>query len=176
MKFEIISSEIITHGRIFDVRRDQVRYPDGQVADYDIIVHAGAVTMVPIDGDGNIWFVRQYRHAAGETLLELPAGTLEEDEPPELCANRELREEIGYAASNLRQIGAFFLAPGYSNEYMHIFLATQLKHDPLQPDAGEFLQTEVHPAAKVLNMIENDEFRDAKTIAALSLARPYLES
>lgn len=176
MKFKILSSEIITHGRIFEVRRDQVRYPDGRVTDYDIIIHAGAVTIVPINDKGEIWFVRQYRHAIGETLLELPAGTLEEGELPEVCANRELREEIGYAAGNLRPLGAFFLAPGYSSEYMHIYLATQLIHDPLKPDADEFLQVETLPIANVLNMIENDEFKDAKTIAALSLARPYLES
>ncbi|MCH7663241.1 MAG: hypothetical protein IH859_05145, partial [Chloroflexi bacterium] len=76
MKFEILSSEILIKGRIFDVRRDHVRYADGHVSDYDLIVHPGAVALVPIDGEGKIWFVRQYRHAASETLLELPAGTL----------------------------------------------------------------------------------------------------
>lgn len=176
MKFKILSSEIITRGRVFDIRRDQVRYPDGRTSNYDIIVHSGAVTIVPVNDDREIWFVRQYRHATGETLLELPAGTLEEAEPPEVCANRELREEIGYAAGKMRPLGAFFLAPGYSNEYMHIFLATQLKHDPLKPDADEFLQAESHPVANIFNMLENDEFKDAKTIAALALARPYLET
>lgn len=175
MKFEILSSEIILHGRVFELRRDHVRYPDGRTADYDIIIHAGAVTIVPIDGDGNVWFVRQYRHATGEILLELPAGTIEEGEKPEICAARELREEIGYSAGNLRQLGAFYLAPGYSNEYMYIFLATQLNQDPLETDEDEFIQTEAHPASKVIAMMENGEFNDAKTIAALSLARPYLE-
>jgi len=175
MKFEILSSEIILQGRVFEVRRDRVRYPDGRAADYDIVIHAGAVTIVPIDGDGNVWFVSQYRHAAGETLLELPAGTLEEGEKPEFCAARELREETGYAAGKLRQLGAFYVAPGYSNEYMHLFLATQLNHDPLEPDEDEFIQTEAHPASKVITMMKNGEFNDAKTIAALSIARSYLE-
>ena len=176
MKFEILSSEILINGRVFDVRRDHVRYPDGRESDYDIIVHSGAVTLVPINGDGEIWFVRQYRHATGKTLLELPAGAIEKEEQPEDCAERELREEIGYAAGSLLKLGEFYLAPGYSNELMHIYLATQLTYDPLQPDAHEFLQTEVYKSSDIYSMLKNSEFKDAKTIAALCLALPHLNS
>ncbi len=176
MKFEILSSDILINGRVFDLRRDHVRYPDGRESDYDIIVHSGAVTLVPVNGDGEIWFVRQYRHATGETLLELPAGTIDEEEQPEDCAERELREEIGYAAGSLIKIGEFYLAPGYSNELMHIFFASQLTYDPLQPDAHEFLQTEVYKSSDVFSMLKISEFKDAKTIAALCMVLPHLNS
>lgn len=176
MRYETLSSENVAHFRVFKIQQDRVRYPDGREGVYDIVKHAGAVTMVPIDDDGNIWFVRQYRHAVGETLLELPAGTLEADEHPEDCAHRELREEIGYAADNLRKLGEIFLAPGYSSEIMHLFLATQLERSPLAPDADEFLQAEAHRVSDVLTMLKNGGFRDAKTIAALSIARPFLSA
>ena len=176
MKLEVLSSEIVMKGRIFDVRKDHIRYQNGHKTDYDVIVHSGAVTLIPIDTDGNVWFVRQYRHAIGETLLELPAGTLEEKEGPKHCAERELREEIGYSAGKLRNLGGFYLAPGYSNEYMNLFLATDLQYDPLQPDQDENLQTESYSSSDVISMLTNSEFQDAKTIAGLYYALPYLSS
>jgi ADP-ribose pyrophosphatase len=117
MPFETLTHEIIYRGRAFNVRRDQVRFPDQHTMHLDIIEHAGAVTLLPLDENGCILFVRQYRHAAGKMLLELPAGTLEVGEPPEDCAHREMREETGMAAGKLLKIGEFFLAPGYSTEY-----------------------------------------------------------
>lgn len=176
MKFQVIKSEIIVEGRVFKLRQDEIKYPNGRTATYDIVDHAGAVTLIPIDADGNIWFVRQYRHAAGQTLLELPAGTLDEGEQPKQCAQRELREEIGYSAGELSLIGEFFLAPGYSSEYMYAYVATNLSHDPLTPDEDEFLETECHPWSHVQKMLEKNKIRDAKTIACLFLAKQYLEN
>ncbi|MBW8012474.1 MAG: NUDIX hydrolase [Chloroflexi bacterium] len=176
MDFEILTSEEIFKGRVFDVLRQQVRYPDGRVADFEFVSHNGAVTLVPIEEDGNIWLVRQYRHPTGGLLLELPAGTLEKGETPMQCASREVREEIGRAAGELRNLGEFFLAPGYSSEYMYVFLATQLALDPLLPDVDEYLEAELHSVVEVWKMVENGEIRDAKTIAALSLARPFFKT
>ena len=135
MSFERVDSEMGYQGRAFNVRRDTVRLPDGQLARLDIVEHVGAVTILPLDETGRIWFVRQYRHAAGKVLLELPAGTLEAGEAPEACAAREVREEIGQAAGELQKLGEFFLAPGYSTEYMHVYLATGLHS---RPAAGGF--------------------------------------
>ena len=176
MDFDILSSEKIFKGRIFDLHREQVRYPDGRVADFEFISHNGAVTLVPIEEDENIWLVRQYRHPAGGFLLELPAGMLEKGETPMHCASREVREEIGRAAGELRKLGEFYLAPGYSSEYMHVFLATQLTMDPLLADVDEYLEAELHSIEEVLKMVENGEIRDAKTIAALSLARSFFKT
>jgi len=101
MTFITLHSEKTYQGRAFDVRRDQVRLPNGNTAYLDIVEHIGAVTMMPLDDEGQVWFVRQYRHAAETHLLEFPAGTLEAGEPPEECARREIREEVGMATGSL---------------------------------------------------------------------------
>lgn len=134
MAFEIIRSEKIYHGRVFNVRCDQVSLPNGKSVELDIVEHPGAVVLVPVDDQGNLWFVRQYRHAAQVELLELPAGSLEPDELPEACALREVREEIGMAAGHIEKIGDFYMAPGYSTEFLHIYLATDLRPAPLTAD------------------------------------------
>lgn len=171
MQYETIHSEKKYAGKAFDVRRDQVRLPDGQIAHLDIVEHVGAVTLLPMDETGAIWFVRQYRHAAGKDLLELPAGTMELGEPAEGCARREIREEIGMAASEIRKIGEFFLAPGYSTEYMYIFLATGLIPDPLPGDADEFLSVERIPLQQAYQMAKDGEIQDAKSLAGLFYLR-----
>ena len=116
MNFETIHSEIVYHGRAFDVRRDQVRLPDDNSARLDIVDHPPSVTLLPIDDKGFIWFVRQYRYPVQQYLLELPAGVVEAGEAPESCAHREIREEIGMAAENLEKIGEFLIDNTYSTE------------------------------------------------------------
>ncbi len=176
MPFEFIKSEPLFQGRAFKVRRDTLKAPDGHEVNYEIVEHIGSVTIVPVDNQGNLLFVRQYRRAAGLDLLELPAGTLDgEDEPYEACAAREIREETGMAAGKLERIGDFYLAPGYSTEFMAIFLATELTHDPLEADVDEFLQLEKIPIKKAIRMAEQGEIPDAKTLAALLLAGRHLK-
>jgi ADP-ribose pyrophosphatase len=173
-KFELLKSEITYRGRVLDVRQDQVRLPDGQQVSLDVVLHSGAVTLVPVDTDGQVWFVRQYRYAIEDDLLELPAGTLEEGEAPVSSAQREIREEIGMAAGHLEEIGTFFLAPGYSTEFMHVYLAKDLYPDPLEGDLDEFLSVEKIPIPEVYARVAAGEIRDAKSLAALFLARPFL--
>ena len=175
MGVEYIKSEEIYQGRVFGVRRDLVRLPDGRETYYEVVTHTGAVTLVPVDDQGNIWFVRQYRSGARDTLLELPAGTLEPDEDPDVCAYREVREEIGLAASRLEKIGEAYLAPGYSTEYMHYYLATGLYDSPLSGDDDEFLDKQAIPVGEVYRMAEQGLLRDTKTLAALLLALPFLK-
>jgi 8-oxo-dGTP pyrophosphatase MutT (NUDIX family) len=117
MPYETLHSETVYHGGAFNVRRDEIRLPDGKAAQLDIVDHVGAVTLVPVDDQNRVWFVRQYRHAAGEMLLELPAGMIEPGESPEDCARREIREETGLAARQIELIGEYFMAPGYSTKY-----------------------------------------------------------
>ena len=174
MPFELISSETVYQGRAVSIRRDLLKTPDGRTTKFDIIEHNGSVVILPIDACGNLLFVRQYRHAASADLLELPAGTLDGDEAPEKCAHREIREETGMAAKNMKNIGQFFLAPGYSTEFMVVFLATDLHWDPLEADADEFLQVEKIPLAEALKMAEHGKLPDAKSLAALFMARPHL--
>jgi len=175
MQFKLIRSEPLLQGRTFKVRRDYLKAPDGQETKFEIIEHGGSVVVIPVDDQGDMWFVRQYRHAAGQNLLELPAGTRDGDEPYEECAAREIREETGMEAGTLTRIGSFYLAPGYSTEFMGVFLATNLKHNPLDPDADEFLAVEKIPVKRAIAMAEHGEVLDAKSLAALLLARSHLE-
>jgi len=175
MPFEWIRSEILLQGRAFKIRRDYLKTPDGRETKLEIVDHGGSVVIIPIDDEDNLLFVRQYRHAAGGDLLELPAGTRDEDEPFEECAAREIREETGMEAGKLQKIGEFYLAPGYSTEFMAVFLATGLKENPLQADDDEFLQVEKIPLKKAFEMAERGEVPDAKSLAALLLARSHLE-
>lgn len=166
----VIRSETTYRGRAFSIRRDEVRLPGGQETFFDIVDHAGAVALVPVDASGKIWMVRQYRHSAGKAILEVPAGTLEAREPPEVCAARECQEEIGMAPGRLELIGEGFLAPGYSTEYMYFYLATDLTPSKLEGDQDEELTVEkVHPE-EVPNLLATRELQDVKTIAALFLA------
>jgi len=173
MDFERESTHPIYQGRVFSVRQDLVRLPNGHTTKLDIVEHPGAVVLVPVEDD-HLWFVRQYRHAAGEALLELPAGTTEKGEDLIACAHRELREEIGMSAREVSKIGEFFIAPGYSTEFLHIYLASGLRPDPLPGDDDEFIQVERIPVAQAYHLAESGQVRDAKTLAALVLARPLL--
>lgn len=175
MNFELLNSEIVYPGRAFIIRRDTLRMPDGRETSFDIVEHVGSVIILPLDADGHLLFVRQYRHAAGTVLLELPAGTLDKGETPKACATREVREETGMAAGKLEPLGGFYLAPGYSTEYMHVYLATDLHYAPLEADADEFLTVERFPVSEALAMFENGEIKDAKSLAAILLARKHLE-
>jgi ADP-ribose pyrophosphatase len=175
MPFELIRSEILLRGRAFNVKRDTLITPDGRETNFDTVDHCGSVVLVPIDGAGNLLFIRQYRHAVGGDLLELPAGTRDENEPFEQCAARELREETGMEARKLQKVGEFYLVPGYGTELMAAFLATELKENPLQADEDEFLQVEKIPLNQSIRMAERGEILDAKSLAALLLAKPYME-
>ena len=175
MPFELIKSETLLQGRAFKIRRDHLKTPDGRETKFEIIEHGGSVVIIPVDAQGNIHFVRQYRHAAGIDLLELPAGTRDDDEPYEDCAAREIREETGMAAGKLQKVGEFYLAPGYSTEFMAVYLATELKHNPLEADDDEFLEVEKISIEKAFEMAEKGEIPDAKSLAALLLVKPYLK-
>ncbi|MGE5251242.1 MAG: NUDIX hydrolase [Bacteroidota bacterium] len=175
MPFELLGSEILFRGRAFTIRRDRLRTPDGAETRLDIVEHGGSVVIIPVDQDDHLLFVRQYRHPAGKDLLELPAGTRDGDEPFEECAAREIREETGMAADRLLRLGGFYLAPGYSTEFMAVFLATGLHPDPLEADADEFLEVERIPLRQGLEMALRGELPDAKSLAALFLARAVLE-
>jgi ADP-ribose pyrophosphatase len=173
--FELIRSETLMQGRAFKIRRDLLKTPDGRETKLEIIEHGGSVVVVPVDAEGNLLFVRQYRHAAGTDLLELPAGTRDHDEPFEECAAREIREETGMEAGRLQKAGEFYLAPGYSTEFMAVFVATELRHNPLEADDDEFLSVEKIPVGEAIQKAERGEIPDAKSLAALLLARPYLK-
>jgi len=176
MALEILESQTIYTGRVFSLRQDKIRLQNKLVSQIDVVVHHGAVAILPIDKDGYVWFIRQYRPAAQEVLWEIPAGTLEKSEIPEDCAQRELREEIGMGAGQLQKIGAFYLAPGYSTELIHIFLAADLFPDSLEGDADEEIETVRLSIAEVYQLVQQGEIRDAKSLAVLLLAQPFIRN
>ncbi len=171
---KLLDRRYVFQGRIFQVRQDRLRLLDGREAVLDIVEHHGAVVILPVDRDNRVWFVRQYRHAVGDTLLELPAGTLEPQETPEACAQRELQEEIGMRASTWVDLGRFYSAPGYTSEVMVAFLARGLEPASLPRDEDEIIDVVVYPWPRVWEMVREGEIRDAKTLATLFLALPHL--
>jgi ADP-ribose pyrophosphatase len=171
MDFEVLDRNKVFSGKIFTVEQLTLALPGGKTHIYELLTHPGAVTILPVDGDGNILFVSQYRVGVGKALLELPAGTLSVGEEPLACAEREVREETGMAAGTMKKLGEFYLAPGYSSEYQYIYLATDLYPAPLEGDEDEFLNLVKLPIKKVYEMADAGEFYDAKTLAALLLGR-----
>lgn len=170
---KILSSETIYKGRVFDIRKDGVR--DGDV-EYtrEVVVHRGSCVVVPVFGDGTVAVVRQYRHAAGKYLIEIPAGTLEEGEDPMVGAVRELEEEIGVRASRLQKLAAFYVSPGFLTEKMHVFMATGLTEVGQKLEEDEILTVERHSFQELLDMIGKGEIEDAKTIIGIQAARERL--
>jgi ADP-ribose pyrophosphatase len=173
--FEQLNTRSVYKGRAFGVDVVEIRLPDGKVRNFDLVRHPGAVTIIPVDADGNILFVRQYRLGAGQSLLELPAGTLEPGEDPDASAAREIREETGMGAREVRKLGTFYMAPGYSTEHMHVYLATGLFPDSLKHDEDEFLELEKIPVARVYAMARTGELTDGKTLASLLMAEQFLK-
>jgi ADP-ribose pyrophosphatase len=175
MTYEVTKKDNPYRGPVFSVERLEVALPDQRSRTYDRIVLQDAVTILPIDADGNVYFVRQYRIGSNSVLLELPAGKIEDGEAAQATAEREIREEIGLAAKSMLPLGGFYMSPGYSTEYMHCFLATDLYPAPLSPDADEFLNVEKIPLEAVKTMITAGELPDSKSLAIIMLAWHELE-
>jgi ADP-ribose pyrophosphatase len=166
----LVSTEVVFQGRVVRLRLDTVRLPSGREAKREVIAHPGAVAVIPLHDDGTVVLIRQFRQAAGQVLLEIPAGTLEPGEAPEECARRELAEETGLAAEDMLPLFASYLAPGYSSELLHVFLARGLRPAEGTPDADENIQRAVMPLAEAVRWILAGEIHDAKTICGLLLA------
>jgi ADP-ribose pyrophosphatase len=174
VEIEVLRSETVYQGPVFDIRQDFLRLPDGASARIDVVDHRDSVTILPIDETGLIWFIRQYRRPIDCDLLELPAGVKEPGEDPLSSAQRELREEIGMAARSMQEIGSFYLAPGYSSEFMHVFLARDLYPSPLPGDVDEIIQIEKKSASEAIRLAESGELQDSKSIIALFWAIPFI--
>ncbi len=174
MEVRVSHSISVYRGRVFQVRQDFIELPDGKIAQIDVVDHRGSVSILPLDDEGQIWFIRQYRQPIGTFLLELPAGVAEPGENPQENARRELREEIGMGAKKMDELGSFYLAPGYSNEFMHVFLAQELFPSPLPCDEDEILEVIKISASEAYLLAESGKIQDSKSIVALFWAKPYL--
>jgi len=161
------STKRVFDGRILKLRVDNVMFDDGMQATREVVEHRGAAVIIPLLEDNRILLVRQYRYAIGKELLEIPAGTCDDGEPPEICAQRELQEETGYASDDLRKVLECYVAPGYSTEKIHFYLARNLRKTEQAPDEDERITVEPTSITEGLSKIRNGEISDAKTICAL---------
>ncbi len=171
-----IESQLIYDGRIVHLYLETVQLPNGKSAKREIVRHGGAVAIVPFDAQGNVILVRQYRLAARRALLEIPAGTLEKDEDPYDCAIRELQEETGYKPGKLDKIGGIFVAPGYSTEFIHLYMATDLSASKLEQDEDEFLEVVHVPLDETIRLIISGDICDGKSVSGLLLAKQHRKS
>jgi ADP-ribose pyrophosphatase len=166
----VIDSKRIYEGRVINVRVDTVKLPNGKISTRDIVEHNGAIAAVPLLPNGDVVLVRQFRLAAGGPLLEIPAGSINSGEEIEECVTRELEEEIHYQPGKVRHLCSIFVAPGYSSEKIHIYLAQDLTPKVAQGDDDEFIQLVVVPLDDALAMIDSGEIHDAKSVSGLLYA------
>src|SRR6266705_6761690 len=170
---KIVASEKVFSGRVFDVTVDTVREAD-KTYTREVVHHRGSAVILPAFDDGTIELVRQYRHPAVRYLLELPAGTLDDKETPEAGAARELEEELGLVAGKLEKLSEFFVSPGFCEEKMWLYLATDLTETAQRLDDDEMIEVVRLPLERALEMITDGEIEDAKTIIGLMLAAPQI--
>ena len=174
-KEAMIDRKEVYQAKLFKVVHDHIQYRDYQTKTYDLILHPGAVALIPIDKNENLLFVKQWRRAANRIMIELPAGTLEKGETPIDCADRELREETGYKANEITPLGGFYSAPGICSEYLYLFFAKSLTLDPLIGDDTDEIDLLKVPLKQVLKMVQKGEIIDAKTVAGVLWYNQWLK-
>ncbi|MBK8032792.1 MAG: NUDIX hydrolase [Anaerolineae bacterium] len=167
MQETVLNSEEIYRGRVIQLSVLDVRLPNGKTSRRELIKHPGAVAIIALDAANNVLLVRQFRMAADRVMMEIPAGTLEPGEDPLVCAERELQEETGYRPGKLEAFGGIYVAPGYTSEFIHHFIATDLTESRLEMDDDEFIEASFVPMTEALAMIERGEIIDGKSISGL---------
>jgi ADP-ribose pyrophosphatase len=168
----LVSSERLYNGKVINLDRDSVRFPDGSTGQLEMVRHPGASAVVPfIDeprgADPRIYLIRQFRHAADGPIWEIPAGRLDPGETPATCAQRELEEEIGMTADVLARLTTIYTTPGFTDEKIHLYLAHELKKGVHKREPDEFMEVHTRRWSEVMNMARIGEIQDAKTLSAL---------
>ena len=167
-----VESKTVYQGKIVTLLVDQAELPNGKEALREVVLHPGGVAILPLDQDGNVTLVQQYRYPFHELLLELPAGKLDEGEDHRAAAARELGEETGLEAGELTYLGCLLASPGFCTERLHMYLARDLRRSVSHPDDDEFLEVERIPLDRAVEMVLNNEIPDAKTqVLILKIAR-----
>jgi ADP-ribose pyrophosphatase len=177
MDFKVVKNERLYNGKVFNLLVDQIEYSSGSRAIREVAEHPGGAVALPMFPDNRIILVRQFRYPMGKFLYELPAGKLDAGEDPAVCAARELAEETGYTAKNLKKLTAIYTSPGFCTEQLHIFLATELSRSGRgqRLEEGErSLTVESFPLSEAIQMIEREEIVDAKTICGILLGERLL--
>ena len=163
----ILNSHVVYSGGHIQVREDRIIEPAGHECSREIVVHPGAVCVVARPTPEEVILIRQYRHAANRELVEIPAGTLHPGEDPRQCAIRELEEEAGYLASKMVERGRFWTTPGFTTEFMYLYEAAGLTQTQIHPDEDEAIEVDIVSRTKALQMIDDGQIQDAKSILGL---------
>ena len=172
-----LDRKLIYHCRVFDVYEGDAQLPDGRIFKQSWIDHRPCIAVVPVNSDGNLVLIRQYRHATGGMIVEIPAGNMDRDgESVEDCVQRELTEEIGFRAGRLIPLFEGYLVPGYCNEYMYFYLALDLHPASLPGDEDEYIRLMTVSFAEARRMIREKEIIDTKTALGIQMARDVLET
>jgi ADP-ribose pyrophosphatase len=164
---KVLERRSVYDGRVVKLSVERVRLPNGRETDLEVIQHPGASAILPFVSREEVLLIRQHRHCAGGSILEVPAGKLDPGEPPDVCALREVEEETGYRAGRLVPHGWIWTTPGFTDEKIHLFSATDLTPGRQDLDSDEVLQVERMPLAEALERAAKGDIRDAKTIATL---------
>jgi ADP-ribose pyrophosphatase len=164
---KVLNHKLIFKGRVIEVCEDRVIEPGGREVARELVVHPGAVTIVARPSLEQVILIRQYRHAAGRELIELPAGTMHPGEIPLECANRELEEETGYRAGRMIERARFWTTPGFTTEYMYLYEASELVKTQINPDEDEVIEVDIVNRLEALQMVDDGRIQDAKSILGL---------
>jgi len=171
-----LTTDKVYSGKLLNIYRDTVLLENGNTSVREIAKHPGGVCVAALEDDGSLWFVRQYRYAVGEDVLELPAGKLEPGEDPDDAIVRELREETGCTADSIIKVSASFPSPGYTSEVLHLYIARGLHHGDQHLDEDEDLDAFRIPLADAVKMVMNGEIRDSKTQTLILMAEKLLKT
>jgi ADP-ribose pyrophosphatase len=175
MSAKVMNRTTLHRGRVFELHRENVALPNGVIVDFDVVRHPGASAVVPILGQENVVLLKQYRHAIGDFIWEIPAGTLNAGETPLQCAKRELCEETGLMAQVFEKIGEVTPLPGYADERIHLFVAVDLEAAEQSLDEDEMLDVHEVGLNHAIEMIYKGSIQDGKTIAGLFLAYRWMK-
>ncbi|MCJ7666315.1 MAG: NUDIX hydrolase [Actinobacteria bacterium] len=170
-----INSKQIFNGEIVGLYYDEVELPNGRITTREKITHPGAVGIVPVTGDNKIILVKQYRYPVEDLTIEIPAGKLDKDELPSICARRELEEEVGAVDGKIILLSSFYTTPGFCNEVLHLYLALDFKRTANSLDDDEFLEIIEPGLEEALTWIRNGKIKDSKTIIGILMARDFLD-
>lgn len=174
----LVSTERLYSGRIVNLDRDKVRFPDGSLGQLEMLRHPGASAVVPFlddpgSADPRVILIRQFRHAADGYIWEVPAGRLDSGEPPEICAHRELEEEAGVRAATLEYLTTIYTTPGFTDERIHLFMASALTPVAYRREADEFMEVHERRWSEIGRMIRSGEIQDGKTLIALLFVQSF---
>lgn len=175
MNYKILESDIIFRGKVFDLRVDKIKYNSGNMGIREIAVHPGGAVVIPVKEDGKFIMVSQYRYPFEKFMLEFPAGKLDDNEDPQICAVRELQEETGYKAGNIQKLGKISTTPGFCTEILHIYLAKDLTPGMYNREEGEYgMEIKEYTFGEVEEKILRGEIIDSKSISGFYMASKFL--